>query len=344
MTTQTVLVTGASGYIAKHIVLQLLNTGSTVVGSVRSLPRGEEIIAAVRPHLTSEDDLESRLRFVPLDLTADDGWAAAMEGVDALMHTASPFPLEQPKDEDDVIRPAVDGTLRALRAAKAAGINRVVLTSSGVAVMNKELAPGQNAYNEDDWSDLNSPTSNAYVKSKTLAERAAWNFVANDAPEMELTVINPAFVLGPPLDHHFGTSMQVIQRVLRGKDPAIPNFGFPVVDVRDIAAMHVKALSKPDSIGKRIIGSAGFMWFLEMAQIIAKQHPDMKITTRKAPDWLVKFLSLFDKAIKSIVPILGREQRIDNSRAKDILGMDFIDTAESVRQSADYLVKNDLVK
>ena len=344
MTTQSVLVTGASGYIAKHIVLQLLEAGHTVVGSVRSLPRGEEIIAAVRPHLTTDADLENRLRFVPLDLTSDDGWAAAMEGVDVLMHTASPFPLEQPKNEDDVIRPAVDGTLRALRAAQAAGINRVVMTSSSVAVMNKDLPAGQDAYDESDWSDLNSPTSNPYVKSKTLAEQAAWDFAEKDAPDMKLTVINPSFVLGPPLDAHFGTSMQVIQRVLRGKDPAVPNFGFPCVDVRDIATMHVRALATPAAVGKRIIGSAQFMWFLDMAKIIAKQHPDMKITTRKAPDWLVKFLSLFDKAIKSIVPILGREQRVDNSQAKTILDMTFIDVEESVRASAAYLVKKDLVK
>lgn len=344
MTAQTVLVTGASGYIAKHIVLQLLEAGHTVVGSVRTLSRGAEIIAAVRPHLPGDADLEDRLRLVPLDLTSDDGWAAAMDGVDALIHTASPFPLEQPDNEDDVIRPAVDGTLRALRAAKAAGLERVVMTSSAVAVMNRDLPAGREVYDESDWSDLNSPTSNPYVKSKTLAERAAWDFVEKEAPGMALTVINPSFVLGPPLDAHFGTSMQVIQRILRGKDPAVPNFGFPCVDVRDIATMHVRALTSAEAAGKRIIGSAQFVWFLDMAKILAEQYPDLRITTRKAPDWLVKFLALFDKAIRSIVPILGREQRLNNGRAKRILGMDFTDIEDSIRQSGDYLVRHGLVK
>jgi len=344
MTGQTVLVTGASGYIAKHIVHQLLDAGYAVVGTVRSLSRGEEATAAVRPHLASDADLDTRLRYVALDLSTDDGWSEAMEGIDILMHTASPFPLEQPKDEEEVIRPAVDGTLRALRAAKAAGIKRVVLTSSVASIMNKSLPDGRTEYTEEDWTDLNSPTSTPYVRSKTLAEQAAWDFVKDEAPELELTVINPAFVLGPPMDNHMGTSMKVVERVLSGKDPAVPNFGFPCVDVRDIATMHVRALSKPDSIGKRIGGAARFVWFLDMARILKAAYPDRKIATKRAPNWLVKFLSLFDKAIKSIVPILGREQRMSNQRARDILGIDFIDPEESVRLSADYLLKNGLVK
>lgn len=344
MTAQTVLVTGASGYIAKHVVLQLLEAGYAVVGSVRSPGRGAEVTAAVKPHLSSDADLDARLRFVALDLSADDGWADAMDGVDVLMHTASPFPLEQPKNEDDVIRPAVDGTLRALRAAKDAGVNRVILTSSAASIISKDLGAGRAEFTEDDWTELTHPTATPYVKSKTLAEKAAWDFVGTDAPDMALTVINPSFVLGPPLDKNFGTSMQVIQRVLRGKDPAIPHFGFPCVDVRDIAAMHVKAVSTPESSGKRIIGSAQFMWFLDMAKIIARQHPDRKISTRRAPNWLVRFLSIFDKAIKSIVPILGKEQRVDNSRAKKVLGMKFINVEDSVRESAAYLVKHDLAK
>ena len=343
MTDQTVLVTGASGYIAKHVVRTLLDAGYTVVGSVRSPARGDEIRAAVAPHLASADNLDERLRFVTLDLTSDTGWAEAMQGIDALIHTASPFPLEQPKDDDDLVRPAVDGTLRALRAATAAGIKRVVLTSSSVAIMNCRLPPGRDTYTEENWSDLHGPTASPYSRSKTLAERAAWDFVRDEAPELQLTTINPSFVLGPPLDPHFGTSMAVIQRVLRGKDPAIPNFGFPCVDVRDIAEMHVRALSAPQSIGKRIIGSAEFIWFIDLARWLKAAYPKRRIATRRAPDLLVKFLALFDKAIRSIVPILGEEQRVSNARARELLGMDFIATKRSVLESADYLVKNGLV-
>ena len=224
--TQTVFVTGASGFIAKHILVKLLNAGFDVVGSVRRLDRVDEICNAVRPHLNGPVDLSAKLRFVALDLAKDDGWAAALQGADVLMHTASPFPMSQPKDEDDIVRPAVDGALRALKAAQAAGIKRVVMTSSTVSIMSKDLAPGQTEFTEADWSDTNHPTINPYGKSKTLAERAAWDFITNHAPDMELTVINPGFVLGTPLDKHFGTSIKVIKRLLDATDPMLPQFGF----------------------------------------------------------------------------------------------------------------------
>lgn len=341
---KTVLVTGASGFIAKHICLKLLNAGYDVRGSLRSLARSREVVDAVKPYLTYDGDLDRRLTFVALDLANDAGWDEAMKGADILMHTASPFPLEQPKDADEVIRPAVDGTLRALKAARSAGVNRVVLTSSIAAITSRPLDAGRTQYDESDWTDPTDPATTPYVKSKTLAEQAAWDFVRDSEPEMALTVINPGFVLGPPLDTHFGTSLQVVQRVLRSQDPALPNFGFATVDVRDIAEMHVKALSRPESVGKRLIGADRFYWFVDMAKTLAAAYPERKITTRRAPNWLVKMLGLFDKSIRTIIPNLDRRQDVSNAQAKRILGIDFIDVEDSIRASADFLIGNDLVR
>ena len=250
-----VLVTGASGFIAKHVVRELLDAGYRVRGSVRSAARRQEVADAVRPNLADPADLDNRLTCV--DLERDEGWDEAMEGVDVLMHTASPLPFEQPDNEEEIIRPAVDGTLRALKAAHRTGVKRVIMTSSSAAIANGELEPGREAHDERDWTDLSDPRATPYVKSKTLAERAAWDYVEKNAPEIGLTTINPVFVLGPPLDGTLGTSMKVVQRLLRAKDPMLPNFGFATVDVRDIAAMHVKALARPETVGRRLIVNGG---------------------------------------------------------------------------------------
>ena len=339
----TVLLTGASGFIAKHIALQLLEAGYTVRGSLRSMNRAGEVVDAVRPHLTDPAGMDERLTFVELDLLADKGWEEALHGVDTLVHTASPFPIGQPRDENDLIRPAVDGTLRALRAAKAAGVNRVILTSSIASVFEQDDVPDGKVFDERDWSDVESPIITAYSKSKTLAERAAWDFVRDEAPGMQLTVINPGMVLGPPLDRHFGSSLGLLQRIVRSKDPAVPNIGLLCVDVRDIAAMHVRAIDTEKSIGHRHIGSAGFLWMPEIANVVAAQFPARKIVTRRAPDWLVRLLGLFDNEVKAAVPMLGRKRLVDNTRASEVLGIEFIPADEAVRAGAAYLVENDLV-
>ncbi len=340
MASQTVFVTGATGFIAKHIVLQLLNAGYRVRGSVRSPGRASEVRDAILPHLTDRQGLDDRLQFAALDLTEDAGWQEALEGSDALMHTASPFPMVQPDDEEKVIRPAVDGALRALRAAQAAGIGRVVKTSSVVAVVGTDLPAGRAAYTEADWTDTERAGTMAYAKSKTLAERAAWDFVNTEAPEIDLTTINPALVLGAPLDENYGTSIELVERMLRAKDPMIPRVGFGVVDVRDVARAHVRALQRDESRGKRIIASDRFMWMHEMAEIIKAAHPDRKVVTRRAPNSIVRFLGLFDKAIASIVPELGRRREIANDRARELLDFDFIPAGDSVRAAADWLIRN----
>ncbi len=340
---QTILVTGATGFIAKHIVLKLLNAGYVVRGTVRDLSRGAEVVAAVRPHLTDAADLDRRLTFVPLDLTRDDGWREAMEGVDAVMHTASPFPLSQPKDEQDLIRPAVDGTLRVVRTAAAAGVNRVILTSSIVAIMYSGSSARTATHTEADWTDPANPRASAYAKSKTLAERAAWDFVRDTAPQIKLTTINPALVLGPPLDQHFGSSVSIIERVLRAKDPMVPNLSFSVVDVRDVAEMHLRAVQRPDTAGQRFLATSGSVWFVEIAAAIKARWPARKTVTRKAPDFLIRLLGLFDPTVRGIIPDLGRRDEFSNAKAVQEMGMTFIPPKEAIEAAADYLIDHKLV-
>jgi dihydroflavonol-4-reductase len=340
---KTVLLTGASGYIAKHIALQLLEAGYHVRGTLRSLSRSDEVTAAVRPHLSDPTDLDNRLRFVALDLSSDDGWDAAMDGIDVVMHTASPFPMTQPKNEDDLIRPAVDGAMRALQAAHKAGVTRVILTSSTAAISGSQLPPGDSTFDEKNWTDPTDPDVAAYSRSKTLAEQAAWDFVRNQAPEMQLTVVNPGFVLGAPLDKHFGTSISIIERLLRAKDPMLPNIGFPTVDVQDVAEMHVKVMDQPESFGQRIMTVDRFLTFTEIAQAVKTSYPDRKIVTRVAPDFVMKFLGLFDPAIKSIIPSLGRVDKIDNARALATLRRGMRQANKAAVSSAAYLIDNKLV-
>lgn len=335
--TRTVFVSGATGYIAKHIVLKLLARGDRVVGSVRDQSRDESLRAAMRSHL-SDPGLTDNLRTVSLDLEADEGWNAAMEGVDALIHTASPFPIAQPANEDDLIKPAVDGTLRALQAAASAGVRRVVLTSSVVAVSMGNEPKNGTAFTEEDWSRTDSPDASAYGKSKTLAEHAAWKFAGENA--LDLTCINPSFVMGAPLDANYGTSIRVIERILAAKDPMIPNIGFPTVEVGDVAEAHIRCLDQDDSIGHRIIVSDRFLWFRDFAQTIQAELPNRKIVTRVAPNALIRFLSLFDNEIKAVVPQLGKRDEVSNAKARDLLEIKFRDTHDSVRDAARWLVEN----
>jgi len=340
MPEQTVLLTGITGYIAKHIAVQLLNAGYIVRGTLRSLARADEVIDAITPHVDETENLGDRISFVALDLATDAGWGDAMKGVDILMHTASPFPMTQPKDENDTIRPAVDGALRALKAAHAAGIKRVVMTSSCVAIIEKDLPLGQLEYTENDWSDLTRKSMTPYSKSKTLAERAAWDFVAKQAPDMALTMINPGLVVGAPLDVHFGTSVALVTRVLTGSDPMMPNFGLPLVDVQDVAQMHVAALSTPASVGKRFVANSDSLWFVDVAKILKEAYPDRKISTRVAPNFLLRLMAIVDKSLRSLLPSLGHRPNVSNKQAREILGIDFIPPRQSLRETAAFLIKH----
>lgn len=337
--TDTVLLTGISGFIAKHCAVKLLNAGYAVRGSLRSPKREAEVRATLRPHLT-DAGAEARLSFVTLDLTRDDGWTEAAKGAVAILHTASPFPISQPKDENDLIRPAVDGTLRVMRAAKAAGVNRVILTSSIVSVMQ---GINGKTYDEGDWLDPDAPGTTAYGKSKVMAERAAWDFVKTDAPDIALTTVNPGFVVGPPLDAEFGSSVGVIRRFLSGKDPMMPAIGIPTVDVRDVAEMHLRALQRSGTAGKRYLAAAGSMWFADMGRAMKAAYPDRRIPTKTAPTFLIRLLALFDSDLKAILPQLGIIEYVDTKLAVKDMDMDFIPADQAVVASARYLIDHKLV-
>lgn len=252
------------------------------------------------------------------------------------MHTASPFPGSEPKDRDELIRPAVDGTLRALRAAQAAGVTRVVLTSSTAAIYKDPSKPVGDRSTVDHWTDPDGPATSAYEASKTLAERAAWDFVA-EHPEMQLTTINPGAVFGPAMDREFGTSLQLVEDLLAGKYPALPNMNLPVVDVRDVAAMHVRAITTPASIDHRYPANAGAMTLREMAQTVAAAHPDRKIPVRRAPDLLVKALGFVVPEMKVAAKNLGRNSDVDGSAAESSFGISYVPSAEALLASASFI-------
>ncbi len=329
--TKTVLLTGITGFIAKQIAFDLLNQGYKVLGSLRSKKRADEVRKAL-----AGAPLEN-LSFVTLDLSFDDGWAEALSRVDILMHTASPFPMVTPENEKEIITPAVEGTVRALRAAQKAGVNRVVLTASMVTIMQVDR-PAGHKFGPKDWTDVNHAGSTAYYKSKTLAEKAAWDFTRQHE-EMELTTIHPGVVWGTPRDRHYGTSLGIVERIMGAKDPMQPNIGFPVCDIADVSKLHIEALERPETIGKRVVCSDRFMMMPEAAQIMATAHPDRNIKTKRAPRFLLKAMSWFDPAIKSILPQLDREIEIDNSETKELFEMEFIPSEDSIRASANFIAK-----
>ncbi len=218
----------------------------------------------------------------------------------------------------------------------------MVLTSSSAAVTTVAGNVGTERFDESDWSDPSWSGITPYAKSKTLAERAAWDFTESQAPGLELTTINPCLVLGRPLDDHYGTSLRIVERLLRGRDPMLPNAGIAVVDVTDVARMHVRAITAPGTGGKRIIGADEFMSLPEMARILKASYPHRNITMRTAPDILIRLIGMFDRSIRSLVPLLGRRQELDNARARTLLDIDFIPAAESVRASGRYIMDRGL--
>lgn len=313
---ETVLLTGVSGFVGLHVAKQLLDAGYAVRGSVRNKSESQRVIDTVQAASTDV----SKFSIVELDLNSDAGWDDAAQGVDFVMHIASPFAVASPKTEGEMINPAVEGTMRALRAAKNAGVKRVVLTSSLLA-MGGHIKTG--IVTPKDWTDLNTPNVSTYTKSKTLAEKAAWDFVNNqegDAP-MELVAIAPGAIYGPPLGRNLtGTSMSSIDKMLRGKIPMVPNLAMPMVDVRDIAQIHVRAMTTPQAAGQRfIVADPKPRGFYDIARILIDEGYKGP-STRIAPNFMIRFMALFDREAKGTVGYLGMHQGADVSHTQDVFG------------------------
>ena len=316
MSGENVLVTGGSGFIGSHCILDLLRAGYRVRTTVRSPDRE----AAVRELLGAEN--ADALSFATADLMDDAGWGEAVSGCDFVLHVASPFPLGPPKHEDDLIVPAREGALRVLAAARDAGAKRVVLTSSFAAIGYGNPSPGR-PFTEEDWTNPDGEGVSAYAKSKTLAERAAWDFIERDGAGLELAVVNPVGVFGPVLGQDFSTSIQLVKRLLDGALPGIPRVGFGIVDVRDVADLHVRAMKDPGAAGERFLAVAGaFMPVSEIAAVLRERMGEdaQKVPTRMLPNWLVRLVSRFDSSVKQIVPELGKVKEASNAKAKGVLG------------------------
>ena len=333
-----VLVSGGSGYIAGFLIRQLVAEGWTVHTTVRSLARE----SAVRQLLAVDD---SKLSFFAADLGADAGWAEAMAGCSHVAHLASPLPSGVPKDADELIVPARDGALRALRAAKAAGVKRFVMTSS-VAAVAYGRGRGVHHFTEADWTLLDQPGITAYVQSKTIAERAARDWVAKEGGGIEFCSINPSVVLGPVWSRDYSASVIIVKKMLDGSMRACPDIGFGVVDVRDVADLHVRALKAPGMAGERFIASGPFMKLREIADVLraglgAQAH---KVPTRNVPDWLVRLVARFNPVARAVVNELGSVRHQDASHARAVLGWATRPPAQSIVDTARSLIELGIVK
>lgn len=331
--TDTVLVTGATGFIAKHCIAELLRQGYRVRGTARDVERA---LAGVRGALGHLGIDAAAVEIIGADLEKDAAWDKAASGCRYVLHVASPFPIQQPKDRDEVVRPARDGALRVLGAATRAGVERVVMTSSTVAVMYTTRHQPGHVYSETDWSDPGRPDITPYIASKTIAEQAAWSYVRETAGAPPLVTINPGFVQGPALDTDLSTSLEVQHLMGRGAYPAAPAISFPVADVRDIAALHVLALTHPKARGERFLAANGSASLMGIGREIAAVLPDLasKVPKFEMPDFVVRGLAKVDKRLATVLPELGVTRVCSNAKATDVLGFRFRPAEEAIRDAA----------
>ena len=343
MSEDLVLVTGGSGFVATHCIDQLLRAGYSVRATVRSLDREAGIRATLASIGTPR--LEA-LACVSADLGADTGWAEAAAGCRYVLHVASPFPPRAPKHEDELIVPAREGALRVLRAAREAGVERVVMTSSFAAIgygHKQQTAP----FTEADWTDLEGPDVAAYPKSKTIAERAAWDFIAREGGKLELSVVNPVAIFGPVLSADYAPSILFVKRLMDGAIPACPRLYFGTVDVRDVADLHLRAMTNPAASGERFIALAGeSLSLLEVAKILKQRMgaAARRVPTHEMPDWVVRLLAHFVSDMKMLAPEVGKQKRISNEKARRVLGWTPRSNEDGILATAESLQRLGLLK
>ena len=336
---ETVLVTGGTGFIGLHCLQQLLDKGYKVRTTIRSESRKQEVLEAMKKHSSNCENLE----FYIADLLKDDGWKEAIEGSKYVLHVASPFFLGEPENEDVFIKPAVEGTLRVLKACADADVQKVVLTSSFAAVGYGHPREKQ-VYTEEDWSSVEGEIS-AYAKSKTLAEKAAWEFVENleESKKFDLTVINPVAVTGPMLTSDIGSSNDFLLKLISGSMPACPKIHMGYIDVRDVAKAHIFSMTEEKTNGERIIVSENEMFFAEVGKTL-NEAGFKKSPTKELPNFLVKIMSFFVGELKTLISALDRRGDIDKTKAERFFNWEYISTEQSVTETAQQLQEMGLTK
>jgi dihydroflavonol-4-reductase len=340
---ELVLVTGGSGFIGAHCILQLLQAGYRVRTTVRSLGREADVRAMLK---TGGAEPGEALSFAAADLTSDAGWPEAAAGCAHVLHVASPFPPAAPKHEDELVVPAREGALRVLRAARDAGVMRAVLTSSFAAIGYGQKAQAE-PFSEVNWTDPNGDDVRAYTKSKTLAERAAWDFIAREGGALELSVVNPVGVLGPVLGPDYSTSIMIVQRLMDGAMPGCPRLTFGLVDARDVADLHLRAMVNPAAKGERFLAVTGdFISIQDIALVLRARMGDAarRVPTKLLPDWLLRLVALGDPAVAQIVPELGKSKNATNEKAKRVLGWAPRSAEDAIVATADSMLRLGLLK
>jgi nucleoside-diphosphate-sugar epimerase len=330
-----VLVTGGTGFVGSHAVAELLRQGRTVRTTVRDLGRRPALLAMLQRAGIRD---EGRLQVYAANLESDAGWAEAVDGCEFVHHVASPFPSQQPKDEQEILRPAVEGTLRVLRFSRQAGVRRMVMTSSFAAVGYGHPPREGREFTEADWTNLSAPLP-PYIRSKTLAEQAAWKFIREEGNGMELTTINPTGIFGPVLGTDYSTSIMLIRQMLDGKMPGVPRISFGVVDVRDVVDIHLRAMTHPRAAGERFLAVSGApLSMLQVANAIRSLPGAEKVPNKQIPDWLLRITALFNPKAKQVVPDLGRIRAASNQKAKTVLNWSPRSAQEAVIASAESLL------
>lgn len=337
-----VLVTGATGFVGKWTVLRLLEAGYHVRGTIRSMRRAPDVFRTVNAEIGKEP--ANRLELVEADLLDDKGWREAMDGVSAVLHVAAAIRADEPKDQSLVIRPALEGTERVLKATHAAGIKRLILTSSIATVgYGHGHTTGRRIYNETHFTNLDGMKFTwAYCIGKTRAERLAWEFAK--ANGLELTTIHPGAIIGPALDEDASISIGLVSGLLDGSTPALPSNGFSIIDVRDVADLHLAALESPASVGERYLATSDYTPFPEVANILRAAYPDRKVTMRTVPDWLIRILANFGGPTRQIINDIGNEKIFDGTKGERLLGRKFISARQSILDTAESVIKLGLLK
>ena len=332
-----ILLTGISGWIGKHVAIELLNSGYEVLGTVRN----KDLIEQTKQTLASQNAPLEKLSFVELDLLSDDGWNEAAKGCKYIMHVASPFPLKTTKNRESLVPAAKDGTLRVLNAGVNAGVDRIVLTSSIAAMFRKPNRTNPYTFGENDWSDVNWSGCNDYFISKTKAERAAWDFMESKGLKNKLTCICPGGVFGDALDKKEKTSISYIKLFLQGRYPGAPNFGILISDMKDVAKAHVLSLTKPNVGGRRLIIGTEVKKMIEISKIMAEKFPDYakKLPKKELPNFLVQIISHLDTSAKMMVPDLGIKMQTDTSYAEELLGFKFKHAKGCIEDAAESTIR-----